>query len=340
MSSPTTHYRDADISEQAKQLIAQNLVWDNHSCMPLRGHDTQFLPQLNRFRQAGVNVVSLNVGFDSVPWDNTLLVLANFRSWIARREDEYMLVKTVDDIETVQREDRLGITFDIEGACALNGQLSMIELYYDLGVRWMLMAYNRNNEAGGGCQDEDPGLTDYGRDVLDEMKRTGMVVCCSHTGLRTTMDIMEYVDQPVIFSHSNPAALRQHRRNIPDEAIRACAATGGVVGINGIGIFLGENEASVDNVVRHIDHAVQLVGPDHVGIGLDYVFDRQEVDDFVHENPQIFPPGDGYADGLEMLAPEAFPQIVHALLGLGYQEEDIRKIMGGNHLRIAGRVWK
>ncbi len=331
---------DHSVSTSTRKLIKDNLLWDNHSCMPLRSEDMSFLPQLSQFRDAGVDIVSLNVGFDSVSWENTLPMLKCFREWIGEHDEHYMLIANVEDIETARRSNKTGIHFDIEGASALNGRLEMIEAYYDLGVRWMLIAYNQNNRAGGGCQDDDQGLSDFGRDMLDEMERVGMVVCCSHTGFKTTMQVMEYTNQPVIFSHSNPAAMWQHKRNINDEAIRACAATGGVIGVNGIGIFLGDNEATVANMVRHIDYIVQLTGPDHVGIGLDYVFDRQEVDDFVKDNPQIFPPEDGYADGLDMLTPAAIPEVIQGLVKLGYDNDTLCKIMGGNHLRVARQVWK
>lgn len=332
--------QNTELSDQAMQLTNENLVWDNHSCMPLRANDTTFLPELEQFRQAGVNIVSLNVGFDSVAWNNTLPVLHNFREWITQHSDDYMLINTVADIETAQQTGKLGVTFDIEGANALNHQLGMIETYYNLGVRWMLMAYNQNNAVGGGCQDDDPGLSDFGKEVLDEMTRIGMVICCSHTGKRTTLEVMAYTDQPVIFSHSNPNAMCKHKRNIDDDVIKSCAESGGVIGLNGIGLFLGNNEATVENIVRHIDYVVQLVGPDHVGIGLDYVFDQQEVIDFVKENPHIFPPEDGYADGINMIAPPAIPHIIQSLLDLGYKDEEVKKIMGKNHLRIAQQIWK
>ncbi|NKB36061.1 MAG: membrane dipeptidase [Gammaproteobacteria bacterium] len=331
---------DYSLNPSTQQLIENKLVWDNHSCMPLRSEDHSFLPQLNQFRDAGVDIVSLNVGFDSVSWENTLPMLRSFHEWISEHDEHYMIVSNPEDIETARSLKKIGIHFDIEGASALNGRLEMIETYYNLGVRWMLIAYNQNNIAGGGCQDDDQGLTDFGRDMLDEMERVGMVVCCSHTGFKTTMEVMNYTNNPVIFSHSNPAAMWQHKRNISDEAIKACAATGGVVGVNGIGIFLGDNEATVTNMVRHIDYLVQLVGPDHVGIGLDYVFDRQEVDDFVQNNPDIFPPEDGYADGLEMLTPLAIPAVTQGLVDLGYDNDALCRIMGNNHLRVAEQVWK
>ncbi len=215
----------------------------------------------------------------------------------------------------------------------------MVELYRDLGVRWMLIAYNRNNLLGGGCQDVDRGLTKFGRTVVAEMERVGITVCCSHTGYRTTMDVMRRASRPVIFSHSNPLGVWKHKRNVRDAAIRACAETGGVVGINGIGFFLGQNDDRPATLARHVDYVAQLVGVEHVGLGLDYVFDSQEVDDFVKANPALFPPEEGYTTGLKQVAPERIGDIAGELLKLGYRTADVRKVLGGNFLRVARATW-
>ena len=122
--------------------------------------------------------------------------------------------------------------------------------------------------------------------------------------------------------------------------IKACAETGGVIGINGLGTFLGENDASTHSIVRHIDYVAQLVGPRHVGLGLDYVFDMQELDDYVAGNPKMFPPEDGYGAGVNFVQPEQVPEIAQSLLKLGYPAPDVRAILGENHLRIARMVWK
>ena len=327
-------------SSKSAVLLAESLVWDNHGCMPLRAQDESFLPQLLRYRDSGVNVVTLNVGFDAVPWENTFSMLAHFRRWLGERPQDYLLVNTVADIDAARSSGRLGVLFDIEGGSSLNGDLSKVEAFYHLGVRWMLIAYNRNNLLGGGCQDDDQGLTAFGRKVVDEMARVGMVVCCTHTGYRTTMDVMERSANPVIFSHSNPLGVWRHRRNIRDEAIKACAASGGVVGINGIGFFLGKNDSSSDTFVRHIDYVVQLVGPNHVGLGLDYVFDEQELAEFVLENPHLFPSAE-YGDGRPALVrPEQIPEITEGLVRLGYTTADLQAILGGNHLRVARQVWR
>ena len=326
-------------SEEA--VIIDRLFWDNHSRMPLRALDESFLPQLERYRRANVQVVTLNVGFGEQTIEQHLRMIAQFRRWISLRPDEYRLIKTVPDIEQAVREHKLAITFDIEGAGAIDDQLGLLGVYYDLGVRWMLLAYNRGNRVGAGCHDaEDKGLTKFGRCVVDEMERVGMVACCSHTGRRTSLDVMACSRNPVIFSHSNPKALCDHPRNIDDDLMRACAATEGVVGINGVGLFLGNNDVRTENLVRSIDYAVSLIGVDHVGIGLDYVFDQVELKEMLASMRDSFPVGSGYDSVPTFAVPEQIPEIAQALSRLGYSEVDVAKIMGGNHLRIARQVWK
>ncbi|BBE32385.1 dipeptidase [Sphingosinicella microcystinivorans] len=324
----------------AANLIESSLVWDNHGCMPLRPFDEEFLPQLKRYRDAGVNVAILNIGCGEQGIEDHVRVLAAFRRWLKDHPADYVIVETVSDIEQSRADGKLAVAFDIEGANGIADQPSLLGLYYDLGVRWMLMAYNRNNRVGGGCHDEDGGLTDFGREVLDEMAKVGMVACCTHTGYRTAMDVMSYSSRPVIFSHSNARAVHDHPRNITDEQMKACAATGGVVGINGIGIFLGANDNSPEAYVRHLDHAVQLIGPDHVGIGLDYVFDQQELDDYVRTMAHTFPKGMGYEAGVRMVAPEAIEPIVERLVKLGYSDAVLRAVLGENFLRVAREVWR
>lgn len=191
----------------------------------------------------------------------------------------------------------------------------------------------------GGCLDDDAGLTSFGRQVLDEMARVGMVPCCSHTGWKSARDVLSHVAAPVIFSHSNAHAVYEHPRNIPDDLIKACAASGGVVGVNGIGSFLGDNDNSTETWFRHLDHMVQLVGPDHVGLGLDHVFDVEELLTFHREHPDIFPTVENYAPA-PTIEPERISAIVRTMLDHAYSRQDIAKIMGGNHLRVATAIWK
>jgi membrane dipeptidase len=330
----------AAAATSARRLIDAVPVWDHHACMPLRPNDPSFLPQLARHKAAGFDAVTLNVGFGEQGPEQHLRMLAALRHWVLMRPDEYLLLLQPEDVERARRTGRLAVGFDIEGANAIGDQLSLIQMYYDLGVRWMLLAYNVPNRVGGGCQGDDGGLTDFGRAVVAEMERVGMQVCLSHTGHRTARDVLAMTTKPVIFSHSNCAALHAHPRNIPDDLIRQCAAQGGVVGINGVGIFLGRNDIASETYARHVDHVVQLVGPTHVAVALDYVFDLNELEEQVQKMRATFPPGLGYELGARFVAPEQLEQIVGVLQGWGYRDEDLAALLGGNLLRLARTVWK
>ncbi len=326
-------------SDRTQGILQRSLVWDNHACMPLRPDDERFLPQLARHKASRASVVMLNVSCDCEP-QRPFEMIESFRSWLARHGDQYIIGSSVADIERARREGKLAVFFDVEGAIPVQDDPQIVAQLYALGVRWMLLAYNRNNKLGGGCQDEDIGLTAQGRKVLDAMREAGMVLCCTHTGERTVREAMAYIERPVIFSHSNPRAVHDHPRNITDEMIRACAATGGVINVNGIGIFLGHNDNTTSTYVRHVRYVADLVGPEHVGIGLDYVFDSKELDDYVTSNPTTFPPELGYGAGIRMVEPERIPEIVDALLTGGWSDADVEGFLGANNLRVARAVWK
>lgn len=316
-----------------------HVVWDQHGCLPLRPDAD--LDDLEQYRAAGVDAVSINVGFDAVPWTQSLRVAASFRHRVLA-DDRFVLAGTTADVRRARAEGRLAVSFDLEGTVALDGDLAMVEAFHTLGVRTMLMAYNRANLAGGGCHDEDTGLTPFGRDVVAEMNRVGMVVDASHCAPRTTFELFECSTAPVVFSHSNPKAVYDHPRNITDEQLRGCAATGGVVGINGIGIFLGDNVADTATFVRHLEHAAEVAGPDHVGLGLDYVFDKAELAAFLREKAALFPAGTaGYDATVEQrfVEPGRIPVIAAALRDRGWPEAAVAGVLGGNFLRVADAVW-
>jgi membrane dipeptidase len=301
------------------------------------------LDNLRIWRDAGVNYLSVDVGFDLYPWQKTVETLSAFRHWVLAHPDECALAATVDDILAAKAAGKLAITFDIEGMNALNGMVEMVEFYHRAGVRQMLFAYNRNNLAGGGCHDEDSGLTDFGRRVIDEMNRVGMFVDVTHTGYRTTMEVMEYTDRPVIFSHSNPKALCGHGRNITDDQIEACARTGGIVGVVGLNRFLGDNRIDSERLADHVEYLVDLVGPRHVGIGLDYAF-KVDVDDDIDNafaaHPEFWPANEYPPGETTYSHPSQMGELAEVLLRRGQRERDVRDIMGGNFLRLAREIWK
>ena len=327
------------VDSDADALYADALVWDAHA--GFESWPTTDLGNLSIWRDAGVDFLSVNVGYDVQRWTDTIHVLAAFRRWFEASED-FDLAGTVADVQAARTAGRMAVAFDLEGMNALDGSLDLLHLVHALGVRQILFAYNRNSVAGGGCHDEDAGLTDFGRAAVREMNALGILVDCSHCGYRTTMEAMELSSRPVIFSHSNPRALRDHERNIRDEQALACAATGGVVGVNGIGLFLGEDDIRTATLADHVEYLLDLVGPAHVGIGLDYFFEA-EVDasfqDALAANEDYWPREQYPGGSIRCAAPSQLRELTAELLRRGRCEADVRAVLGGNFLRVAAAVW-
>ena len=152
------------ISIQAQQIHDRALVWDTHACFPLNPNSD--LTELKRYIDCGVNFVSLNIGMDMDSFENVIQVLARFRSYITAHSDQYVLASTVKDIREAKESGRVAIAFDLEGSDPLLGNRNLVSFYYELGVRQMLLAYNKDNRASGGCMEGDIGLTDFGKEVI------------------------------------------------------------------------------------------------------------------------------------------------------------------------------
>ncbi|GAA3543132.1 membrane dipeptidase [Amycolatopsis ultiminotia] len=313
------------------------LVWEQHCCLPL-DPDTD-VGALWRYAEAGASFVSVNVGYAPHDVAETIRVLSGFRRQLLARPDRYVLARTADDVREAKATGRLAVAFDLEDTNPLGGRVDLVRTYYDLGVRTMLLTYNQRNAAGSGCHDEsDGGLTEFGREVVAEMNRVGMVVDAAHCSYRTSMDVFAASTAPVVLSHTAVRAVHDHERNVWDDQLLACAATGGVVGINGVGMFLGANDASTEALVRHVDHAVKLLGWEHVGLGLDYCFDQ--IGDELAANPGLFPASYSQWDRLEFIEPERLLAIGAALLDRGHAPEAVEGILGGNFLRVVEKVWR
>ena len=326
--------------EIGAQLLRKYLVWDNHGCVPLRPHDVSALPQLERYRASGVSVVSLNICWDGVSPELAVPMAHTIRGWVSERPDRFLLIESIADVDRAKATSRLGVLFDVEGGNALQGDLGRVGEFYALGVRWMLLTYNRRNDLGGGCLDtEDEGLTDFGRAVLDEMCRVGMVPCCSHTSERSAMEVMERSTLPVIFSHSNARAVCNHPRNISDAAIRACARTGGVIGVNGVGPMVGVDPVNAEAVLAHVQYIADLVGPEHVALGLDYDIDPTDLATALADRERYIPASLFPAD-LTILPPECVGALAAGLHDCGWQDSDVAAFLGGNLRRIAERAWQ
>lgn len=312
------------------------LIYDAHACPPFDADKD--LSGLEQYKNAGFTFVSVNAGYGEMTADEILPRLDRFNQYIQSNNDKYLLVRKTDDIEFCQANNLLGIAFDLEGADALSSDIEMLDIYKQHGVKQLLLAYNKNNSAAGGCLDDDDGLTAFGRSIVMRMNEIGLLIDCSHTGMKTSLDILSLSSQPVIFSHSNPKGLYDHARNITDEQIKLCAASGGVIGINGISIFLGKGKPTLSKFADHIDYIAQLVGIKHVGIGLDYIVDHKEVKEAVEANLHLFPKGQQF-DEVELLHPELIPHLFDELTRRGYSSNETQDILGNNFMRVACEVW-
>ncbi len=220
----------------------------------------------------------------------------------------------------------------------------MLALYRDLGVRQIHFAYNRNNSVADGCHDVERGLTALGKRMVLAVNDAGILMDCSHTGRRCSLDIMAASSKPVIFSHANPLALVDHGRNITDEQIKACAKTGGVVCASGVSGFLGTRTPNADDVARHIAYIADLVGVQHAGVGLDISFLQPELDD----NPPNFDPSywwpksAGYDRAISRMTYtpiETWTLLPSALSKVGMTSAETAQVMGGNMVKLAEDVW-
>lgn len=244
-----------------------------------------------------------------------------FHQQLAQNSQYVRLVRRMMDITKAIQSGQIAALLSVEGGEPVEGDLAYLRILYRLGVRSLGLTWNQRNQLADGVGERETqgGLTLYGRAVVQEMNRLGMLIDVSHMSEAGFWDVIQETQHPVIASHANCYALVPHPRNLTDDQITALANVGGVVGITFVPEFLAEDDkAIVTRVLDHIDHVTQLVGVDHVGIGSD--FDGTETT----------------LPGLEDVT--RLPQLTEGLLKRGYSGEEIQKIMGGNFLRVLKQV--
>jgi len=236
--------------------------------------------------------------------------------------DKIAVCRNASDIENAAAEGKVAALLSIEGGECLNGELAVLRQLYRLGVRSMLLAWSyRNLLADGSSEKHGAGLSDFGRHVVKEMNRLGMIIDVSHLCEVSFEDVLSLTQAPVIASHSNARAICGHDRNLTDEQLIAVKNNGGVVGINFYPYFLtNSDKADIDDVIRHIDHICSVTGEDHIGIGADY--------DGIECTPE----------GLS--GAECLPALFERMLQLNYSSTFIEKFAGKNFMRVIKQVLK
>lgn len=238
-------------------------------------------------------------------------------------KDNVMLCCNYKDIQAAFVQNKTAAVLSIEGGDALQGDLSSLRIFYRLGVRSICLTWNHRNEIADGASDESTGggLTPFGEKVVSEMNSLGMLIDLSHLSSKGFWDVMQQTSAPVIVSHSNAKSICKHNRNLSDEQIIALKENDGVMGINLYPYFLnGTPEASLIDVIKHIEHITGLVGTDHLGMGADF--------DGIEVTP------------VDIKGVEDINSIYNELLKRNYLEDDVHKIAGGNFIRIIKKVLK
>lgn len=369
------------VSEKAKKLQSSSIVVDTHDdttqrlldpTFDLAARQTDGNIDIPRMREGGLTAIFFSIwipgkimGPEAV--QKALKQIDAVRETVRKHPNELVLATTADDVRAAKQQNKIAALMGVEGGHMIGNDLSVLRTFAALGVRYMTLTHMENNEWADSstAKPEHNGLTDFGKDVVREMNRLGVIVDISHVSDKTFHDVLATTKAPVFASHSSCRSLCNAARNMSDEMIGDLAKNGGVIQINYHVGFLsqefrdyeaahpdaekeineevkkrcGDNEScksvAGDQVVRdfmetgklprvdwnliveHIDHAVKIAGPDHVGLGSDF---------------------DGAVMPMGMQDVTHIPQITAALLKKGYTESDIRKILGENTLRVLSEV--
>src|SRR5262249_53414174 len=353
--SPVTD--DAKLRERAMKLHREAIVIDTHNDITspitdegfdLGARDTSRKTQTDipRMKEGGLDAeffaiyVAARYARNGGAARRALDMIDGVYEQARRHPESLEMAFTADDIRRIHKTGKIAALMGIEGGHAIEDSLSALRQFYRLGVRYMTLTHtNTNNwaDSAGGinrpAEKRDGGLSDFGREVVREMNRLGMMVDVSHVADDTFMDVIETTQAPVIASHSSCRALTNVPRNLTDDMLKAVAKNHGVVMINFYNGFINTeyakpgtpapskaaDTATMEMLIQHFEHAIKVAGVDHVGIGSDF-------------------------DGVEGLLPggmedvSKLPTITYELLKRGHSDADVKKVLGENLLRVMAEV--
>jgi membrane dipeptidase len=302
------------VVENNYQLGVRNAI--NHSDLP-------------RFRDGGMDIQLLSIWIDPAKYPTTayeqaLKFVDALKDQIARNPNELMQVRQATELEQALAQNKLIGILAVEGGHAIENSLVKLKDFYAHGARYLTITWN--NSPGWAVSGRDSrsatvGLNDFGRQVIQAMDSLGMIIDVSHTGIKTIEDILTITKNPIVATHSGARTLVNNTRNLSDDQIRKIGATGGVIGVPFYPFFLsGSSRATVNDIIRHIDYIVKLVGVDYVAIGSDF------------DGIEVAP--------VDLREVSRLPLLTEALLKKGYSHIEVRKILGENFLRVFRQVCK
>ncbi|MEZ5289165.1 MAG: membrane dipeptidase [Vicinamibacterales bacterium] len=312
-----------------------------------RQPETFTAADLQRFRDSGIDVFHIATGIGGVDaYTNVLRFLGLWNGFLAHHHDSLMRIDSVAALDAVNTSGKIGVLLGVQNSQHFT-RLDDVNFFHSLGQRISQLTYNARNMIGNGSTERrDEGLSDYGVAVVERMNAVGMAVDVSHCGDRTTLDAFEVSKQPVLITHSNCRALVPgHPRCKTDEAIRAMAKAGSVMGITGVRMFVKADEpTTIEHMLDHYDHVRTLVGVEHLGLGSD--MDLDGYDDLPPKENEALRAGYkgsyGFRERIDIEGvdhPKRVFDLTEGLIRRGYSDADIRGVLGGNFRRVIARIW-
>jgi membrane dipeptidase len=340
------------IGRAARALHQRSIVIDGNLGPP--GFDGNVAPPqvVAMLRETGVTAVKTTMGGFNSPFEDTVREIASYQAAIEANPGVFMQIRAADDFAACKRSGRFGIVFSFESASCLGENLDNIDLFRGLGVRVMQLSYNLTSPFGAGVlAPPEWGLTDLGRKAIARMNELGVALDLSHANPATTRAAMQASKKPVLMTHGGCSAVHAHPRNKSDEQLRALAEKGGVFGIYDL-FYLAPSprQPNLDDYMKHMTHALDVCGEDHVGIGSDSSFGESmttaeeraawdEVQKQRNATGVAAPEEDRYPYTEGLNRADRALVIADALLDRGYPERVVEKVLGANFVRAFRDIW-
>jgi membrane dipeptidase len=345
-----------EYSERAIRLVRESTVIDMLSPITLNfplmarwtANPERFTAaDFQRYKDSGIKVFHIAVGTGGPnAYDGTMQFVSGWNSFLAGQDQNFMRIDSAADFERVKSSGKVGILIGVQNSEHFR-RTSDVDTFHGLGQRVSQLTYNARNMIGDGSTERtNGGLSDFGVSIVERMNTVGMAVDVSHSGDQTTLDACSVSKKPVLFTHSNVRALNPpHPRCKTDDAIRAMAKSGGVMGITGVRNFVkGSEPTTIEDFLNHYDYVAKLVGPEHLGIGSD--IDLDGYDDMAPEEYKRLKAGykGSYAfrdkidiEGIDH--PKRVFDLTEGLIRRKYSDADIRGILAGNFTRVLSEIW-
>jgi membrane dipeptidase len=342
-----------EYSARAVDLVGRSLVIDMLSPFKLgsttwfSNPDSFMQADFQRFKDSGINAFHIAVGLGGTEaYLNTLRFVASWNGFLANHDRWLMRVDSADDLDRLKGSGKVGVILGVQNSEHFRSPAD-VDYFHSLGQRVSQLTYNTRNLIGNGSTERrDEGISDFGAAIIERMNKVGMAVDVSHCGDRTTLDACEISKKPVLITHSNCRALVPgHPRCKTDEAIKKMAASGGVMGVTGVRMFVKNDEpTTVEHFLDHFDHIKKLAGVEHLGVGSD--IDLDGYDDMpAEENKRLragYKGSYGFREKIDIEGvdhPKRIFDLTEGLIRRKYSNSEIESVLGGNFKRVLAQIW-